>query len=343
MSLNGKGRTTRNGQAKSAGRALITGGAGFIGSHLAERLLKESYQVNVLDDLSTGSINNLTHLNDVDDFSIVTGDVADSSLMDKLVRDTDHVFHMAAAVGVKRIVETPIQSMVTNIRGTEVVFEAAARWEKSVVVASTSEVYGKSAKIPFSEDDDVVLGATRNLRWSYAASKLIDEYLALAYVRDARLSAVVVRLFNTVGRRQTGRYGMVIPTFVRQALSGQPITVHGNGSQRRAFAHVSDAVDAIYGLSVTPEASGEVFNVGNDYEISIFDLAELVRERTKSDSEIVLVPYESAFKVSGFEDIQRRVPDLAKIKALVGYVPSWTIEEIVDDVVGYFREKPGFT
>lgn len=322
-------------------RALITGGAGFIGSHLAEWLLDESYAVCVLDDLSTGSEANLSHLDD-DDLSVVNGDVADRDVLDRLIRECDVVFHLAASVGVRRIIDRPIEAISINIGGTEAVLESAARWGKTTVIASTSEVYGKSAKVPFNEDDDLLLGATKHIRWGYAASKAIDEYLALAYVRDMGLPATIVRLFNTVGRRQTSRYGMVIPTFVRQALNSDPITVHGDGDQRRAFAHVSDVVGAIHQLSVTPTATGQVFNVGNDYEISINDLAELVRDRAKSESLIVTLPYDEAWTIDGFEDIQRRVPDLTKIKKLIGYEPSWTIEEIVDDVIDYFRSQPGF-
>lgn len=330
---------TRDGMSH---RALITGGAGFVGSHLAERLLRDSYRVTVLDNLATGSIANLDHLLGEEGFTMVNGDVIDPSLVEGLVRESDYVFHLAASVGVKRIVETPIESMLTNIRGTEVVLEAAARWQPSVMIASTSEVYGKSPSVPFNEEDDILLGPSHQLRWSYAASKAIDEYLTLAYFRDERLPATVVRLFNTVGRRQTGRYGMVIPTFVRQALSGLPLTVHGDGSQRRAFAHVSDAVDAMVKLSNLPEARGEVFNVGNDFEISILDLANLVRERAKSDSEILFIPYDRAFRATGFEDIPRRIPDLSKIKQFISYEPAWSIEAIIDDVVGFFREQPGF-
>lgn len=323
-------------------RALITGGAGFIGSHLTERLLDNGYTVTVLDDLSTGTIDNLAHLHPADRFTFVGGSITDASAVNELVRHADYVFHLAASVGVQRIVDSPIESISTNIRGTEVLLESSARFGKPTIVASTSEVYGKSSKIPFSEGDDLVLGPTQNLRWSYAASKAIDEFLTLAYVRDVGLPATIVRLFNTVGRRQTGRYGMVIPRFVKQALAGEPITVHGDGAQRRAFAHVSDAVGAIHKLSVTPEAVGEVFNVGNDVEISIFELAELVRERAKSDSEIITVSYEQAFG-KGFEDIRRRVPDLTKVRSAVGYEPIWTIEEIVDDVVDFFREQTGFS
>lgn len=324
-------------------RALITGGAGFIGSHFAERLLKEAYSVCVLDDLSAGSLDNLTHLLEHPDFSFVQGDVKDPSIVGKLSRHTDYVFHFAAAVGVKRIIDNPIKSMATNIGGTEVMLEAAAKYDKAIVIASSSEVYGKSTKIPFSEDDDLTFGSTQHVRWSYAASKAIDEFLTLAYVRDVGLRAIVVRLFNTVGRRQTGRYGMVIPTLVRQALGGLPITVHGDGSQRRAFVHVSDVVNAIFRLSVTPEAYGEVFNIGNDVEISIRDLAEMIRRQANSDSEIITVPYEMAFEKAGFQDIARRLPDLTRIRSFTEQDPAWSVEEIVDDVISFFREHPDFS
>lgn len=328
---------------EATARALVTGGAGFIGSHLTEYLLDESYSVCVLDDFSTGARANLSEVADDENVSTVGGDVADVSLVEDLVRECDVVFHLAASVGVRRVIDRPIESISTNIRGTEVVLEAAARWGKPTIVASTSEVYGKSEKVPFNEEDDLLLGAPRHVRWGYAASKAIDEYLALAYVRDRGLPATIVRLFNTVGPRQSSLYGMVIPTFVRQALNGDPITIHGDGTQRRSFAHVSDVVSAIHQLSMSPEAVGEVFNVGNDFEISIEDLADLVRDRAKSDSLIITLPYEEAWEISGFEDIQRRVPDLTKIRKWIGYEPSWTIEEIVDDVIEHFRSQPSFS
>jgi UDP-glucose 4-epimerase len=230
-----------------------------------------------------------------------------------------------------------------NITGTEVILDAAARWKKRVIIASTSEVYGKSTKIPFSEDDDLVLGPTKNIRWGYAASKAIDEYLTLAYVRDRDLRATIVRFFNTVGPRQTSRYGMVVPTFVRQALSGRDITVHGDGTQRRAFAHVSDVIGAVHELSLREDTVGEVFNLGNDDEISIGDLARLVKDKAASNSSIVTVPYDEAWTIDGFEDIQRRVPDLSKIRRWIGYEPAWSTGEIVEDVIDHFRAEPGFS
>ena len=327
---------------QTTARALITGGAGFIGSHLAESLLDDGYDVCVLDDLSTGSMANLGHLDD-HDLTMVNGDVADRSLVDDLVRQCDVVFHLAASVGVRRIVDKPIESISVNITGTEVVLEAAARFRRRIIIASTSEVYGKSTKVPFNEDDDLVLGPTKSIRWGYAASKAIDEYLTISYVRDRGLPATIVRFFNTVGPRQTGRYGMVIPTFVRQALRGEDLTVHGDGTQQRAFAHVADVIGAVHELTAREDTVGEVFNVGNDSEISILELAEMIRTRAGSDSDIVKVPYEEAWTIEGFEDIKRRVPDLGKIRRWIGYEPAWSTEEIVDDVIAHFRAQPEFS
>lgn len=339
LNSQGEGVTTPN----TGPTALVTGGAGFIGSHLTEHLLDEGYQVTILDDLSTGSLSNSHHPRHNGSVAFVEGDVKDEALVDDLVAGAEQIYHLAASVGVRKIIDSPVEAMINNIRGTEVILESAVRWQTPTLIASTSEVYGKRAQVPFNENDDLVFGATRNLRWSYAAAKAVDEFLTLGYFRDHGLPATVVRLFNTVGPRQTGRYGMVIPTFVRQALSGQPITVHGSGQQQRAFAHVTDAVHAMYRLSSSPEALGEVFNVGSNFEISIMDLARLVKERTKSTSEIVTVPYERAFENDGFEDIPRRIPDLTKVKAAIGYEPTWAIEEIVDDVVSFFRLEPAFS
>lgn len=327
---------------QKTGRALITGGAGFIGSHLTESLLGDGYDVCVLDDMSTGSMANLEHLKG-HDLTIINGDVADRSLVDDLVRQCDVVFHLAASVGVRRIVDKPIESISVNITGTEVVLEAAARFRRRIIIASTSEVYGKSTKVPFNEDDDLVLGPTKNIRWGYAASKAIDEYLTLSYVRDRGLPATIVRFFNTVGPRQTGRYGMVIPTFVRQALRGEDLTVHGDGTQQRAFAHVADVIGAVNELTAREDTVGEVFNVGNDSEISILELAEMIRSRAGSDSDIVKVPYEEAWTIAGFEDIKRRVPDLGKIRSWIDYEPAWSTEQIVDDVIAHFKAQPEFS
>ena len=290
-------------------RALITGGAGFIGSHLAEALLAAGHQVFVIDNLSTGSIQNIEPLKAHAAFKYVVGDITNEPLLAELVDDCDVVFHLAAAVGVKLIVEEPVRTIETNVHGTEVVLKHANKKKKLVIFASTSEVYGKSTDVPFHEDADLVLGPTPKHRWAYACSKAIDEFLALAYWKERKLPVVIVRFFNTVGPRQTGRYGMVIPNFVRQALAGQPITVHGDGSQTRSFCHVRDVVGALLRLMDEPRAVGEVFNVGNSQEISIMALAERVRALTSSGSPIVTIPYDQAYE-SGFEDMPRRVPDL---------------------------------
>lgn len=313
-------------------RVLITGGAGFIGSHLAERLLLRGDWVTIIDDLSTGSIENIRHLKGYANFSYHIDTIANRRLTAELVDECDVVFHLAAAVGVKLIVESPVNTIETNINGTEIVLSLAAKKRKRVVITSTSEVYGKRERVPFREDDDLVMGATNKGRWSYACSKAIDEFLSLAYWKERRLPTVVVRLFNTVGPRQTGRYGMVIPNFVRQALHGDDITVYGDGSQSRCFTHVADAVGALIKLAEHPQAVGEVFNIGSTQEVTILELAEGIREMTRSDSRIVLVPYHEAYE-EGFEDMMRRVPDLTKINRLIGYEPSYTLDEILSSVV----------
>ncbi len=319
-------------------RALITGGAGFIGSHLAEALLAAGHQVSVIDNLSTGSIQNIEPLKAHAGFKYVVGDITNEPLLAELVDDCDVVFHLAAAVGVKLIVEAPVRTIETNVHGTEVVLKHANKKKKLVILASTSEVYGKSTDVPFHEDADLVLGPTPKHRWAYACSKAIDEFLALAYWKERKLPVVIVRFFNTVGPRQTGRYGMVIPNFVRQALAGQPITVHGDGSQTRSFCHVRDVVGALLRLMDEPRAVGEVFNVGNSQEISIMALAERVRALTASRSPIVTIPYDQAYE-SGFEDMPRRVPDLSKIHALVGYEPRTDLDAILADVIDDFRRQ----
>jgi UDP-glucose 4-epimerase len=319
-------------------RYLITGGAGFIGSHLAERLVHAGHSVTVLDDLSTGSIQNLRALRGQPRFRHVIDTIMDRQLVAELVDDCDIVFHLAAAVGVKLIVESPVRTIETNIKGTDIVLECASKKKRKLLLTSTSEVYGKARKLPFSEADDLVLGPTTMGRWSYACSKAIDEFLALAYWRERRLPVVIVRLFNTVGPRQTGRYGMVLPNFVRQALAGTPVTVYGDGTQSRCFTHVSDAVGALVELANDPQAVGEVFNIGNDEEISIGDLARLVKELTGSRSEITYVPYDQAYG-AGFEDMARRVPDLSKIRQLIGYRPTWSVRSIIEDVIAYFRQE----
>jgi UDP-glucose 4-epimerase len=318
-------------------RALITGGAGFIGSHLGEALLKRGDEVLVLDDLSTGTLANLRHLRGSPRFHYTVDSVRNEAVVAELVELCDVVFHLAAAVGVKLIVESPVRTIETNVHGTEVVLAQAQRWNRRVLVASTSEVYGLSQQVPFREDGSLVLGATTKGRWSYACSKAIDEFLALAYGREKRLPTTVVRLFNTVGPRQTGRYGMVIPTFVRQALANEPITVYGNGLQTRCFSHVADVVGALIAVMDHPGAVGEVYNIGSTEEVSIAALAELVRSMTGSRSEIVFVPYESAYE-AGFEDMQRRVPDLTKIAAAIGYRPSYSLPQILESVIASFRD-----
>src|SRR6188768_1752487 len=319
-------------------KALITGGAGFIGSHLAERLLEEGHEVCVLDNLSTGSIENIAHLKGRPRFTYVVDSVTNEPLLAELIDGCDVVFHLAAAVGVKLIVERPVHTIETNVHGTEVVLKHANKKRKLVFLASTSEVYGKSSDVPFRENADLVLGPSEKHRWAYACSKAIDEFLALAYWKERKLPIVIVRFFNTVGPRQTGQYGMVIPNFVRQALAGQPITVHGDGSQTRSFCHVRDVVGALLRLMDEPRAVGEVFNVGNSQEISIMALAERVRALTASRSPIVTIPYDQAYE-SGFEDMPRRVPDLTKIHGLVGYEPRTDLDAILADVIDDFRRQ----
>ncbi len=317
---------------------LITGGAGFIGSHLADHLLRANHRVSVLDNLSTGSISNIAHLKTHPRFSYAIDTVANEPLLAEMIDQCDVVFHLAAAVGVKLIVEAPVHTIETNVHGTEVVLKHANKKKKLVFIASTSEVYGKSEAIPFSEDADLVLGPTPKHRWAYACSKAIDEFLALAYWKEKKLPVVIGRLFNTVGPRQTGQYGMVIPTFVRQALAGQPITVFGDGTQTRSFTYVGDVASALVSLVLEPRAVGQVFNIGNTEEISIRELAERVRALTASTSSIVTIPYDEAYE-TGFEDMPRRVPDIAKIQALVGYAPKACLDEILTRVIEYFRER----
>jgi UDP-glucose 4-epimerase len=317
-------------------RVLITGGAGFIGSHLADAYLERGDEVSVLDDLSTGSMDNIGHLKKHPRFAYTIGSVHNPPLVAELVDGCDVVCHLAAAVGVKLIVESPVRTIETNVHGTEVVLAQAKKKKKKVLIASTSEVYGLSDRVPFREDGNLVLGATTKERWSYACSKAIDEFLALAYWREWGLPTMVVRLFNTVGPRQTGQYGMVIPTFVRQALAGQPITVYGDGTQSRCFCHVADVTDALVKLMDHPDAVGEVFNIGSTEEVSIAELAEMVKVLTGSASEIVLVPYAEAYE-QGFEDLPRRVPDTAKVSRLVGFRPRISLEEILQSVIAYCR------
>jgi UDP-glucose 4-epimerase len=317
-------------------RALITGGAGFVGSHLAEELLDRGDEVFVLDDLSTGSIDNVEHLKGRAGFHYRIDSVRNEPIVAELIDRADVVFHLAAAVGVKLIVDAPVHTIETNVGGTEVVLKHAAKKRKLVLVASTSEVYGKNADVPFREDSDLVLGATTKHRWAYACSKALDEFLALAYQRERGLPVIVVRLFNTVGPRQTGRYGMVLPRFVEQALAGEPITVYGDGTQSRSFSHVRDVVGALASLAETTAARGRIFNVGNDREVSIGELAERVRRAAGSESPIVRIPYEDAYE-EGFEDMPRRVPDLSRLRSLIGYEPRVQLDETIASVVHHFR------
>lgn len=319
-------------------RVLITGGAGFIGSHLADAYLEQGDEVFIIDDLSTGSIDNIQHLRGNPRFHYKIESVRHASTVAELVDQCDVVFHLAAAVGVKLIVESPVRTIETNVHGTEVVLAQANKKKKKVLIASTSEVYGLSDDVPFREDGNLVFGATTKGRWSYACSKALDEFLALAYWRERKLPTILVRLFNTVGPRQTGQYGMVVPTFVKQALAGRPITIYGDGSQTRCFTHVGDVVKALMALMDHPRAVGEVFNVGSREEVSIQRLAERVLAQTGSSSEIVHVPYEKAYG-EGFEDMPRRVPSVDKIQNLIGYRPSRTLDEILADVIEYFRDS----
>ncbi len=318
-------------------RVLITGGAGFIGSHLAERMLELGNEVLIIDNLSTGSMENIRHLKKYDHMHYFLEPIENRQLLAELVDEADVVFHFAAAVGVRLIVESPVRTIETNVNGTHLVLEAAAKKRKLVFLASTSEVYGKNVNVPFDEEMDLVLGPTNKGRWSYAASKALDEFLALAYWKERKLPVIVVRLFNTVGPRQTGRYGMVMPTMVGQALAGRPVTVFGSGKQSRCFCDVQDCVEAITRLARTDRAVGEVVNVGADDEISIEALAELIRERTRSSSPITHVPYDQAYE-PGFEDMHRRVPSLLKLERLTDFRPQTRLPEIIDRVAAYMNE-----
>jgi UDP-glucose 4-epimerase len=315
-------------------RVLITGGAGFIGSHLADAYLKRGDHVYVIDDLSTGKIENIQHLKGEPHFHYTIDSVHNQPVTAELVDQCDVIFHLAAAVGVKLIVESPVRTIETNVRGTEVVLALANKKKKKVLVASTSEVYGLSADVPFREDGNLVMGATTKGRWSYACSKAIDEFLALAYWREKKLPTIIVRLFNTVGPRQTGQYGMVIPTFVKQALAGRPITVYGDGNQSRCFGYVGDVVGALVKLMDHEDAVGQVFNIGSNQEISILALAQKVKDLTQSDSDIVFVPYDEAYE-EGFEDMPRRVPDISKVSQLVGFRPEMNLDGILKTVIDY--------
>ncbi|NWF67718.1 MAG: GDP-mannose 4,6-dehydratase [Chloroflexi bacterium] len=317
--------------------ALITGGAGFIGSHLAERLLTSGQQVTVIDDLSTGRFKNIAHLEGRPGFRYAIEDIRNATVMDRLVSECDIIYHMAAAVGVQKIVSEPINTIEVNVGGTEVVMKTARRYRKKVLLASTSEVYGKGVAFPFEEDNDCLMGPTSRSRWAYATSKAIDEFLALAYHREIGLPVVIFRLFNTVGPRQSGQYGMVVPRFVRWALKGEALRVYGDGTQQRCFGNVFDVVDAISRLAAAAAAVGQVFNIGSAEEISILQLAERIIQRTDSPSRIEFVPYEQAYE-PGFEDFPRRVPSLAKINAMTGWSPSTALDTTIDQMIAYYKE-----
>ena len=317
---------------------LITGGAGFIGCHLAERLLSAGHSVTVIDDLCTGSIQNIERLKVRRGFHYIVESIFNRHLLAELIDDADAVFHLAASVGVRLIVESPVRTIENNVKGTEAVLEFACKKKKKVLITSTSEVYGKSTKIPFAEDDDLVMGGTQKGRWSYACSKAIDEFLALAYWKEKGLPVVIVRLFNTVGPRQTGRYGMVLPSFVRAALAGQPLTVFGDGKQSRCFCHVNDTVGALAKLIEHPEAVGEIFNVGSEEEISIGELAHLVKSMTRSASPIHYIPYDQAYE-AGFEDMARRLPDLTKTQRTIGYRPTLDLPRMLEWIIAYYRTE----
>jgi len=342
-------------------KALITGGAGFIGSHLAEELLKQGHQVTIIDDLSTGEFENIAHLTENDNFRFAIDTVTNEVVMDRLASESDTIFHMAAAVGVKLIVENPVRTIETNIMGTEAVLKAALRYRAKVIIASTSEVYGKGNSIPFREDDDVVIGPTCHNRWAYAASKMVDEFAALAYFREKALPVVICRFFNTVGPRQTGRYGMVVPRFIQQALRGEPLTVYGDGNQARCFTDVADVVRAVIRLAKSSEAVGQVVNVGSKEEVTILTLARKVLNLVHNDSQlpavdhseisanhislaenanIIFMDYENVYGL-GFDDMRRRVPDISKINKLIGWKPQITLEETLQRVIAFYRVREG--
>ena len=317
-------------------KVLITGGAGFIGSHLAERLLDLGHEVFAIDNLWTGKLNNLEAIQNHEKFHLVVDTILNESVMNELIFKVDHVYHLAAAVGVKNIMDHPVETLETNVKGTEVVLRLANRFKKKVFIASTSEIYGKHLEHTLAEDDNRVMGTVKKRRWAYACSKTLDEFLALAYHDEKKLPVVIGRLFNTVGPRQTGQYGMVLPSFVQSALLGKPITVYGDGTQSRSFTHVDDVLDAMIKLMDEPKAVGDVFNIGNDHEVTINELAEKVKEMTASSSEIEYVPYEKAYG-PGFEDMERRCPNIDKIRNLIGFEPKHDLESIIQSVIDYFK------
>jgi len=320
-------------------KTLITGGAGFIGSHLTEELLKHGNQVIVIDNLSTGRYSNVSHLLENKKFEFVEGSILDTVLVDKLIERVDAVFHLAAAVGVDLIVKKPLESLTTNIKGSEVVLDAVLRYRKKILITSTSEIYGKNTNGPLKEDDDRILGSPLKTRWGYSTAKAVDEMLAYLYWKEKDVPSIIVRLFNTVGPRQTGTYGMVMPRFIQQALKDEAITVYGSGKQSRCFLHVKDAVSTLIKLINEPKAVGKVFNIGSQEEIRIDQLAKEIIASTKSKSEIVYIPYEQAYE-EGFEDMQRRIPDTTKINKLVGFKPTFTLSEIIKDIVKYIKNNP---
>jgi UDP-glucose 4-epimerase len=318
-------------------RTLITGGAGFIGSHLAERLVELGHDVYAIDNLWTGKLSNVAKIQNNKRFHLVVDTILNESVMNELAFKVDHIYHLAAAVGVRNIMDHPVETLDINVKGTETVLRLANRFKKKVLIASTSEIYGKHVDHSLSEEDNRVMGSVKKRRWAYACSKTLDEFLALAYYDEKKLPVVVARLFNTVGPRQTGQYGMVLPNFVQSALLGKPITVFGDGTQTRSFCHVRDVVEALIKLMDERRAEGDVFNVGNDHEISIKDLAQRVKEMTKSPSEIEFIPYEKAYG-PGFEDMQRRCPNVEKLKDLIGFKPNHDLDAIIQSVIDYFKE-----
>lgn len=319
-------------------KILITGGAGFVGSHLSDRFINEGHEVTVIDDLSTGRYQNVEHLEGNKNFRLIIDTVLNQELMEGLIRDTDRVFHMASAVGVRLIMEHPVKTIETIFRGTDVVLGFCSRYRKRVLVPSTSEVYGKGISVPFREEDDLLTGSTDKHRWAYACAKTLDEFLALAHWKETRLPVVVVRLFNTVGPRQTGQYGMVVPNFVKAAIKNEPLTVHGDGTQSRCFGHVLDVIEGLVKVIESPECFGQVINLGNAEEVTINGLAEKAIEMTGSKSEIRYIPYEEAYG-EGFEDMQRRVPSLEKAKRLIGFQPTRTLNDIINDVAEQFHQE----
>lgn len=319
-------------------KILITGGAGFVGSHLADKLIGEGHHITVIDNLSTGRYANVEHLEGNENFRLIIDTVLNADLMEELIRESDRVYHMASAVGVRLIMERPVQTIETIFRGTDVVLQFCSRYRKRVLIPSTSEVYGKGASIPFRESDDLLTGSTDKHRWAYACAKTLDEFLALAHWKETRLPVVVVRLFNTVGPRQTGQYGMVVPRFIKSALKNEPIPVHGDGNQARCFGHVLDVVEGLVKTLETPECFGQVINLGNDQETTIRELAEKAIATTKSTSEIKYIPYDEVYG-EGFEDMQRRVPSLEKAERLLGYKPTRGLDKIINDVAEQFREE----